>query len=50
MQYIHSVLELYGLYRPVGVPSMVLHDFENSGTFTLPRLRTRMLSTKLRDA
>src|ERR1700732_2243066 len=27
MQHVRSVLELYGVHRPVGVPSIVLHDF-----------------------
>src|SRR5271156_1275330 len=50
MQHVRSVIELHGIYRPVSVAFVILHDFQNSGAFSLPRLRLRMLSTKLGDA
>src|SRR6267154_2792157 len=50
MQHIRSVLELYRIYRAVGVTFVILDDFKDSRAFALPRLRLWMLSPKLRHA
>jgi len=50
MQDVCSVLKPHRIHGPVGVASVILYDFENSSAFACPRLRLRMLSTKLRDA
>src|ERR1700693_3029845 len=50
MQHICSLLKLYRIHRAVGVASAILHNFKNSWALSLPRLRLRMLATKLRDA
>ena len=50
MQHICSFLELHCVHGTVGITSVILYDFENSGTCSLPRLRLAMLSTKLCNA
>src|ERR1039458_2366917 len=50
MQHIRGVRELYCIHCPVGLASVILHDFKDPRAFSLPRLRLRVLPTELRNA
>ena len=48
MQHINDTFESNGVDRAIRVAVIVLHNFENTWTFALPRLGVRVLAAQLR--